>query len=220
MKSHFHIKSKFIFNFDETMIIFLKERRKQVCKANGTVCPKKIKKISQHLTLLLTISAEGKSFLPLLILPNKYIPPLADSVRDSFLISSQEFGWMNQEILNTFVKSVFVEEIDKMRGEGEKDEYVLLIVDGHSSRDGLNIMKLFHDHRIVVGWIPPHSSHITQPLDKKCNLVFKEYLSDHFQMKDGENLEDQRNRLLQVVDKALSVALAKANILDGWFGTI
>ena len=49
----FQIKPKLIFNFDETMISFVKDKRLQVKRSNGTLTPIEENTIPKHLTLVL-----------------------------------------------------------------------------------------------------------------------------------------------------------------------
>ena len=41
----------------------------------------------------------------------------------------------------------------------------MLLIDGHSSHIDVNTSKLCKDNNILLYCLPPHSSHITQPLD-------------------------------------------------------
>ena len=44
-------------------------------------------------------------------------------------------------------------------------EYHLLICDGHDSHITGQYIGHYMDHKIVLMILPPHSSHLTQPLD-------------------------------------------------------
>ncbi|KAF2179253.1 CENP-B protein, partial [Zopfia rhizophila CBS 207.26] len=46
--------------------------------------------------------------------------------------------------------------------------YRLLILDGHESHNSLEFTEYCKENKIVTLCIPPHSSHILQPLDVGC----------------------------------------------------
>ena len=140
-----------------------------------TLTPIEENTIPKHLTLLLNISAAGHHSKPLLIMGTKFVPNLTNDVLDNFCITYQESGWMNQEILPQYVDKVFLKELEEIRGNELKDEVALLIVDGHNSRDALDLPQLWNDHKLLVLIIrPPPSSQFCQPFHKKVNIVFKE----------------------------------------------
>mmetsp|Transcript_28874 Transcript_28874/g.39664 ORF Transcript_28874/g.39664 Transcript_28874/m.39664 type:complete len:197 (-) Transcript_28874:395-985(-) len=133
------IKTKYIWNCDETMLDGGKSMKKPMCEKSGLPTVALEQKLGEHITLLLFVSAEGEWLKPLAIFPLKTLPEFAPSVYEDFNTSGQENGWI--------------------------DGPALLVMDHHSSRDGLDAEMLWKYHKILVLLIPAHSSHIVQPLD-------------------------------------------------------
>jgi len=52
--------------------------------------------------------------------------------------------------------------------DGQPPPWRMLIVDGHSSHVTWPVAEYALDHRIVPYCLPPHSTHLMQPLDVAC----------------------------------------------------
>ena len=83
--------------------------------------------------------------------------PLEGSVDGAFFGKSDN-GWITQELFNGWLTKHFVRCIPPERP-------ICLLVDGHSSHIDLETSKSCRDNNIYLYCLPPHSSHITQPLD-------------------------------------------------------
>ena len=59
--------------------------------------------------------------------------------------------------------------------------YRLLICDGHDSHITGEFIGHCMDHNIVLFILPPHSSHLTQPLDVGVFRSLKKYMSNALQ---------------------------------------
>jgi hypothetical protein len=64
----------------------------------------------------------------------------------------------------------------------ELEEWVLLLVDGHNSRDFMPSIIVFEIHRVIVLVLPAHSATVLQPLDLQPNTQFKRVLTTHFKV--------------------------------------
>jgi hypothetical protein len=84
-------------------------------------------------------------------------------------IGVSENGWTNNEIGLTWLKTVF----DKYTKNHSVGRYRLLILDGHGSHVTPEFDQYCLDHSIIVVCMPPHSSHLLQPLDVGCFSVLK-----------------------------------------------
>ncbi len=67
-------------------------------------------------------------------------------------------GWITQELFNGWLKNHFVRHIPATRP-------VCLLVDGHTSHIDLQTSKFCQENGILLYCLPPHSSHIIQPLN-------------------------------------------------------
>ncbi len=139
-----NIKAKYIWNCDETMLDGWKSQKKIVCANGGARSVVLKQKMTEHVTLLLFVSAAGDLMKPLVIFPLKTLPELAQSVYDDFNISGQENGWIDGAIFRNYIQNFFVDDIVKRRANnGEEDEPALLVMDHHTSRDALDVKLLW-----------------------------------------------------------------------------
>ena len=52
--------------------------------------------------------------------------------------------------------------------------YRLLIIDGHESHQSLEFQNLCEESKIIALYMPPHASHILQPLNVRCFAPLKQ----------------------------------------------
>ena len=112
----------------------------------------------EQITTLCAVSAAGYVIPPMNIFAGerfKYNP--MNNCVDNAYFGRSVSGWISTElffgwIANHFAKKVLVRP-------------VLLLVDGHSSHIDLHISKFCRDNGIYLYCLPPHSSHVLQPLD-------------------------------------------------------
>jgi hypothetical protein len=221
------IMDRLMFNFDETWLNGEKKNLKSA-KLQGDVKNVRSlpKEMDEHFTLGLVCNASGDShshFKPLLICPAKSVPAASTQAFAYFNFSCSDEGWITASILHTWIQ-VFTKQLDKYKFDnGISDRYSLLILDNHSSRNGLNIDKLFLEHKLVILFIPPHSSALLQPLDLNPNGVFKkkyfELESRYLALKPEEeplDAAERRNRRIVTAGRCLSVALSEDHIRTGW----
>ena len=173
--------------------------------------------MAEHITLGLWTSAAGQWLTPLAIFPLKTVPPLAQSVLDHFHIAGQPAGWIDKDILLEIVENFFVHEMNTRRAD--RNEPVLLIMDGHTSRISLTPEKaamLWNGHKIIISLMPAHSSALLQPLDLSVNGEFKKVFSRRFQHIKNEPAPDRRNRLMQIAQRVLTRVNNVDCICYGW----
>jgi hypothetical protein len=53
----------------------------------------------------------------------------------------------------------------------------MLVLDGHESHESIEFQDYYKSHNIIALGLPPHSSHLTQPLDVGCFSVLKRIYS-------------------------------------------
>lgn len=197
-----------IFNMDETMISAGSNKCK-VLHLKGSP-PFRIEDTQEeglHVTLALCINAAGKLLKPLAILEVSSIPFNFDEILDDFHWSYQPSGWMTKEIFKSWAREVFLPAVELLRIEHNlPNEPALLYVDGHSSRHNIELLEFLKDKNIHVVLIPPHSSHILQPLDCGVNGAFKQMYTHGRKSSLLLPLPERRLKLL----KEASIALQQA----------
>ena len=85
-------------------------------------------------------------------------------------------GWINHKLAFKWLQKIFISETHVT------GQFRLLIVDEHGSHVTDDFMWEYYHHDIYLLFLPPHSSHITQPYDFSCFSVLKRayryYLGD------------------------------------------
>ncbi|KAJ8865790.1 hypothetical protein PR048_033312 [Dryococelus australis] len=71
-----------------------------------------------------------------------------------------ESGYMNSELFSGLVKSILPNT------KPSEDDPFLLILDNHISHCSLSAVELCRKNNIVLLALPPHASHMLQPVDK------------------------------------------------------
>jgi hypothetical protein len=79
-----------------------------------------------------------------------------------------ENGWTNNPL-----GLEWLEHFDKHTKAHQVGAYRLLILDGHESHLNQEFKDYFLENKILMLCMPPHSSHILQPLDVVCFLLLK-----------------------------------------------
>jgi 4-hydroxybenzoate polyprenyltransferase len=108
------------------------------------------------------VSATGVALSPLVIFKGKtvqqqWFPKDLDLFKD-WQFTSTENGWTTDATAVEWLEKVFIPLTDTK-------EPRLLILDGHGSHETTNFMFLCYQHNIYLLFLPPHSSHVLQPLD-------------------------------------------------------
>lgn len=174
------------------------------------------KKFFEHITLLLFISAIGCSLKPILIFPLKREPLLDEWDSDYFIQGGSSNGWMDTKQFRTAVEVMFVSQVNALRSAaGTPKEPVLLLLDGASTRLGLDFKELKRQN-IHILFFPAHSSHLLQPLDLSVFGELKAALSERFKIKVNEPQPEKRRRFAAALHRCLLRVINKDTILTGF----
>ena len=172
----------------------------------------------EWVTVVECICADGSVISPLIIfkaenLSREWIPAL---VHNSWRFSCNIKGWTSNQHGIEWLRRCF----EPMTREKANGEYRLLICDGHDSHITGEWIGHCMDNNIVLMILPPHSSHLTQPLDvgvfgplKKCMATEIEPL-----LRTGV-ARVQKVEWLAAFITAHSTAFKERNIKGGFLGT-
>ena len=174
MKAKYGIQDDDTYNFDETgfmmgqitpgAVVTASERRGR---------PKTIQPGNREwATVIQGINATGWTIPPFIILKARH--HLSNWYKDgdipqNWVIGVSENGWTTNELGLAWLKHF--DEHTKKKVVGI---YRLLIIDGHESHNSLDFQKYCKDNSIVTICMPPHSSHLLQPLDVGCFAPLKQ----------------------------------------------
>ena len=121
----------------------------------------------EFISLLATVCADGSALPPALIYQGDSYD-LQDTWLEDYDCSSDEAyfavskkGWTNDELGLSWLSKLFEPHTRKKAGNNRR----LLIMDGHSSHINMRFIDFCDNHSIILGILPPHSTHRLQPLD-------------------------------------------------------
>jgi hypothetical protein len=159
------------------------------------------------ITSIECVNATGHIIPPFIILPGKVHmrswyeqPGLLPNTR----IEVSDNGWTNDALGLEWIKHFHKHTKDRVVGT-----YRLLILDGHGSHSTPEFDAFCEENRIITLCMPPHTSHLLQPLDVGCFSPLKTAY--------GRLIADLARRQIFHVDKADFLAMyhqARASIFS------
>ncbi|KAL9561247.1 hypothetical protein ACKAV7_014602 [Fusarium commune] len=162
-----------IYNFDETgFMMGVIASGMVVTGAKRRGRPKSVQPGNREwITVIQAINAEGQAIPPFIIGAGQY--HLANWYRESSLpgdwaIATSPNGWTDNEIGLEWLK-----HFDRCTTKQSKNRYRLLILDGHESHHSVDFERYCKANKIITLCMPPHSSHLLQPLDVGCFGLLK-----------------------------------------------
>lgn len=116
----------------------------------------------EQITTLLTISADGHVFPPLVVLPFERVPAkVAEQYNPNWAFGNSKSGWMTSEVYLGYVRNSLLPELTS---KGVKFP-VLYLVDGHKSHLSYELAKFCDESGIILYSFRPNATHILQPAD-------------------------------------------------------
>jgi hypothetical protein len=95
----------------------------------------------------------------------------------------------------------------------------LLIIDGHESHDSLEFQQYCKENKIITLCMPPHSSHLLQPLDVGCFSSMKKAYGGQAEILMCNRINHiTKLEFLPCFKAAFDAAITKNNILGGFRG--
>lgn len=162
-------KPSSIWNLDETS--FSKDPAKtKIVGGKGHAATRVISTAGRdNTTVLLGASASGEKTPPLIVFKGKNVWDTwtSSEAYPGTSYAATKNGWMEAEVFEAFFKKTFLPIVQNQRP-------VLLIYDGHSTHVGLNLIEEARKQNITILKLPPHTSHILQPLDLAVMKPFKD----------------------------------------------
>lgn len=205
-----------IWNMDETGIGL------GVCTNSRVLASSRKKKASRSspenrewVSVIEAASATGQRLRPVVIFKGRYIQTTwfpSESVPNWFYTTSEN-GWTSNKIGVEWLRQIYIPD-----SITHPERYRLLILDGHGSHIDIEFMLLCRQHRIHLLFIPPHSSHVLQPLDLAPFLVIK--TKYRFQIRELAALDDaapvKKERFISSYHQARDQGLSPRVIRAGW----
>ncbi|OGE47182.1 hypothetical protein PENARI_c057G04216 [Penicillium arizonense] len=121
-------------------------------------------------TTIECINASGWALPPCVIFKGKvYIESWFDGRPEDWRFEVSPNGWTSDEIGLRWLEKLFIPS----NSSRTKGKYRLLILDGHGSHLTAEFDRICEKNDIIAICMPPHSSHLLQPLDISCFAVLK-----------------------------------------------
>jgi hypothetical protein len=166
VQRQFNIKTANIYNMDETgTSLGASENSIVLASAHKKTARVKAPTNREWVTTVETISAVGTKLRPLIIFKGKSVQAqwfTHDDIPDYFYTSSEN-GWTSNVIAINWLHKIFIPETQPADGEVR-----MLVMDGHGSHISVDFLFDCKKANIQLVFLPPHSSHVTQPLDLTC----------------------------------------------------
>ncbi|KAH3956578.1 hypothetical protein HBH52_256050 [Parastagonospora nodorum] len=98
-------------------------------------------------------------------------------------------------------------------GHPERQRNRLLIIDGHESHNSLEFQQYYKDNKIITICMPPHSSHLLQPLNVGCFAPLKKaYRRQAEELMRNQITHITKLKFLPCFKRAFDAAITPSNI--------
>src|SRR5579859_180414 len=174
----------------------------------------------EWVTVMETICADGSAISPVVIFKaeqfkTSWVSSVPVPVPDGWLFSNNSKGWTSNEHRVRWLETCF----DPQTQEKANRKPRVLVCDRHRSHVTGKFIRFCMENNIKLMILPPHSSHLTQPLDIAVFGPLKRFLSNAVYQLVGANLSKlTKSEWLQCYIPARVHAFTSSNIKSGWSG--
>jgi hypothetical protein len=206
-----------IYNFDETGFMMGKILSQMII--TGSEYSGRRKKIQpgnrEWVTVIQGVGAAGHLLPPFVIFAGKVLINtwFEDLPRD-WVIEVSPNGWTSNQLA-----LAWLEHFDKHTKQKTIGAYRLLIIDGHESHNSQEFRDRCKEKNIKLLFMPPHSSHLLQPLDVACFSPLKRRYGDIISGLARNRINHiSKEAFLPAFKKAFEQAFTQDNIRAGFRG--
>lgn len=201
-----------IFNMDETgmpldhkpkKVVALKGAKKVHCRTSGN---------KSQVTVLACANAAGSILPPMVIFDGKRLnPEYTKGEVPNTLYGLSDKGWTDQELFKHWMTDLFLPNIPPARP-------VMLLLDGHSSHYEPHTIRLAAQEGVVILCLPPHTTHVSQPLDVSFFAPLKMYWSEacHLFMQENPGRVVTKYQFSSLFSTAWYKAIKPATLVAGF----
>lgn len=206
------IKPSQVWNCDETGLCYVVKSGKVVTKVGKKYVYNRViaDKAETH-TVLPCVNAAGE-FGPLLIIFKgvRMSDALTNGALPNASIALSQSGWINTELFLKWFKEF-------VRGVGS-ERPVILIMDSHVSHVTPDVLEIASKNEIIIVTIPPHTSHILQPLDVSVYKPLKQAWQENVRrFQEGSPFRRPgRYDFHALFNPSFLKAFSKENIISGF----
>jgi hypothetical protein len=172
----------------------------------------------EWLTVIECVSAAGEKITPYIIFKGQNLMSswLPKPMPEGWMWAANTSGWTNN-----FHGMKWIEHFESVTRKQlqSPDEYRLLLCNGHDSHVSADFVSFCIQHRIDLILLPPHSSHLLQPLDVGVFSSLKRAISKQISRFLRSGI--RRIQKVEWVERfiiAREQGITKENIISGWRG--
>ena len=162
-----------------------------------------------QITVLSACSASGYLLPPMIIFDRKKLKPnftTGEIPGTAYGLSKN--GWIDSELFQEWFTNHFLLHIPPQRP-------ILLLLDGHSSHYQPQLIRTAATNQIILFCLPPHTTHLCQPLDRSCFSPLKKAYNNecHLYMSCNPGKAVNRFNFTEIFSRAWTKAMTPANIV-------
>lgn len=156
-------------------------KRRIVRKGTDSAYAPVIGERGSHITIVASVCADGTVVPPTVILPGSgnLSEPELRQYPEGTTVTNTNNGWSNSTVFLSVLKSIVghtaKEHPHWARQTVRARKPILIFVDGHSSHDGIKILRYCRKQKIEILVSPAHCTHVLQVLDS--HLLFGAFQS-------------------------------------------
>ena len=165
-----------------------------------------------QLTVLACVCAAGYAIPPLIIFDRQRMKhEFTAGEMPGFAYGKSRNGWIDSEIFEEWFSTRFLPHAPSSRP-------LLLRLDGHSSHYQPAVVRKAAKSGVILFCLPPHTTHLAQPLDRACFSPLKAAWNAECQLFMCSNPGKVVNRynFTQLFARAWAKAMNPANIASGF----
>ena len=197
-----------IFNCDETGLPLAHKPPKVVAHATQKHPYAVTSGDKSHITIMACASASGYTIPPMVIFDRKHlqVEMTVGEVPGTFYRLSDS-GWMDSVLFEEWFTNHFLVHAPSIRP-------LLLLLDGHSSHYNPTLLKLAAEEGVIIFCLPPHTTHLLQPLDNGAFASLKDHWRSECHRFCAQNPGKVLNRrsFMQVFQKAWVQGMTISNV--------
>ena len=164
------------------------------------------------ITVVSCCSAAGSTIPPMVIFDRKTLnPKLTIGEVCGTMYGMSKNGWIDTELFSLWFSEHFLAYAPPIRP-------LLLLLDGHSSHYQPCFVKKAAEEQVIVFCLPPHTTHLTQPLDKGCfgplKMSWRRKCQDYLVSNPGKVIT--RYQFSALFSAAWFEAMTMSNIVSGF----
>jgi hypothetical protein len=208
-----------IYNMDESeFAVGTSQSSRVLVNVRDKVSWKVVSGRQEWVTAIECVSAAGQALPPLVIFKAKHCSTawIPVQVPPEWRFSTSKSGWTSDSHDYEWLTTVF-EPHTRLSQAGSRR---LLVLDGHGSHMTANVIAFCMENAIDLLVLPPHCSHILQPLDGSIFAPLKRALAietDSVARLDPGRVA--RAEWTQMYIRAKDKAVTSSNIVSGWKAT-